>query len=104
MTPDRGSTKIRANCLRDLRNVGHVNDVAHRIVAALERAGIRAVNPAMGFPMEMDRFPGKIWVVSHKPVAVAAGLGHMGIHRNVIHPKFGNFILLGTVLLDAEVS
>ena len=54
--------------------------------------------------MEMDRFPGKIWVVSHKPVAVAAGLGMMGIHRNVIHPKFGNFILLGTVLMDAEVT
>ena len=52
----------------------------------------------MGFPMEMDRFPEKIWTVSHKPVAVAAGLGHMGIHRNVIHPRFGNFILLGTVL------
>ena len=49
--------------------------------------------------MEMDRFPGKIWVVSHKPVAVAAGLGVMGIHRNVIHPKFGNFILLGTILI-----
>jgi hypothetical protein len=25
-----------------------VNDVAHRIVAALERKGIRAVNPAFG--------------------------------------------------------
>jgi NAD-dependent dihydropyrimidine dehydrogenase PreA subunit len=58
----------------------------------------------MGFPMEMDRFPGKIWVVSHKPVAVAAGLGMMGIHRNVIHPKFGNFILLGTVLIGAEAT
>ena len=59
----------------------------------------------MGFPMEMDRFPGrKIWVVSHKPVAVAAGLGMMGIHRNVIHPKFGNFVLLGTVLIDAEAT
>ena len=54
--------------------------------------------------MEMDRFPGKIWVVSHKPVAVAAGLGKMGIHRNVIHPKFGNFILLGTILVEAEIS
>ena len=81
-----------------------VNDVAHAIVAALEREGIRAVNPAMGFPMEMDRFPGKIWVVAHKPVAVAAGLGRMGIHRNVIHPRFGNFILLGTVLVDAEAT
>jgi NAD-dependent dihydropyrimidine dehydrogenase PreA subunit len=45
-----------------------------------------------------------MWVVSHKPVAVAAGLGHMGIHRNVIHPRFGNFIALGTVLVEAEVT
>jgi ferredoxin len=83
----------------------HVNEVARKIVAALERQGVRSVNPAMGFPMEMDRFPGgKIWVVSHKPVAVAAGLGHMGIHRNVIHPKFGNFVLLGTVLIAAKAT
>ncbi len=81
----------------------HVNEIARKIVAALERQGIRAINPAIGFPMEMDRFPGRTWVVSHKPIAVAAGLGHMGIHRNVIHPKFGSFILLGTVLLEAEV-
>jgi epoxyqueuosine reductase QueG len=82
----------------------HVNEVARKVVAALEQRGVRALNPAMGFPMEMNRFPEKIWVVSHKPVAVAAGLGHMGIHRNVIHPKFGSFILLGTLLLDAEVT
>ncbi len=81
-----------------------VNDVARSIVKILEANGVRALNPAMGFPMEMDQFPGKIWVVSHKTVAVAAGLGQMGIHRNVIHPKFGNFILLGTVLIDAEVT
>lgn len=59
----------------------------------------------MGFPMEMDRFPDrKIWVVSHKPVAVAAGLGKMGIHHNVIHPRLGNFILLGTVLIGAKAT
>jgi len=82
-----------------------VNEIAHHIVAALEGRGIRAVNPAMGFPMEMMNVgAGKIWIVSHKTVAVAAGLGHMGIHRNVIHPKFGNFILLGTVLVDAPIS
>ena len=83
----------------------HVNEVARKVVTTLESMGVRAINPAMGFPMEMDRFPGgKIWVVSHKPVAVAAGLGHMGIHRNVIHPKFGNFVLLGTVLIGAEAT
>ena len=52
---------------------------------------------------EMDRFPGKSGRV-HKPIAVAAGLGQMGVHRNVIHPRFGNFILLGTILVAAEVS
>ena len=82
----------------------HVNEISRKIVTRLENKGFRAINPSMGFPMEMDRFPGKIWVVSHKPIAVAAGLGQMGIHRNVIHPKFGNFILLGTVLTDAQVS
>ncbi len=81
-----------------------VNEVSQQVVAALERHGVRAINPAMGFPMEMDRFPGKLWVVSHKPVAVAAGLGVMGIHRNVIHPKFGNFVLLGTVLMDTRAT
>jgi len=81
-----------------------VNDVCRAVVAALEREGIPAINPPMGFPMESDRWPEKMWVVSHKPVAVAAGLGMMGIHRNVIHPKFGNFILLGTILIGAEAT
>jgi len=82
-----------------------VNDVARRITAALERAGIRALNPPMGFPMEADRWmTERIWTVAHKPIAVAAGLGRMGIHRNVIHPRFGNFILLGTILVGAEIN
>jgi ferredoxin len=81
------------------------NEAARKIVAALERIGVRAINGgAAGFPMEADRWGAKMWVVSHKPIAVAAGLGRMGIHRNVIHPKFGNFILLGTVLMDAKLS
>ncbi len=78
-----------------------VNEIGRQIVRALEDRGIPAVNPAMGFPMEMDTFPGKSWVISHKTVAQAAGLGKIGIHRNLIHPKFGNFILLGTVISGA---
>lgn len=101
--PIRNPARSVANL--EFHNTGdEVNEIARNIVHSLEDRGIRAMNPSMGFPMEMDRFPGKIWVVSHKPIAVAAGLGHMGIHRNVIHPKFGNFILLGTILMDAEVT
>jgi ferredoxin len=101
--PIRSTARSVANL--EFHHTGdRTNEVASAIVRVLEARGIRAVNPSMGFPMEMDRFPGKVWVVSHKPVAVAAGLGKMGIHRNVIHPKFGNFILLATVLVDASIS
>jgi ferredoxin len=82
-----------------------VNEIARIVVSELQSLGVRAVNPAMGFPMEMARFPdGRIWTVAHKTVAEAAGLGKMGIHRNIIHPVFGNFILLGTVIIDKEVT
>ena len=102
--PVRGTPRSVANL--EFHRAGHrVNEVCAEIVAKLEGRGIRAVNPSMGFPMEMYQNPGNaIWVVSHKPVAVEAGLGHMGIHRNLIHPKFGNFVLLGTVLMDCGAN
>ena len=81
-----------------------LNEAAHRITRALQDAGYRALNPSATFPMEMDNFPGRIWVVAHKPVAVAAGMGVMGLHRNVIHPRFGNFVLLAIVVVAADIS
>lgn len=80
------------------------DEIARRIVLALEAHRVRAAYPAMAFPMEADKWPGKMWVIAHKPVAVAAGLGRMGHHRNVIHPQFGNFILLGTVATELELD
>ncbi|MBF0559997.1 MAG: SCP2 sterol-binding domain-containing protein [Nitrospirae bacterium] len=89
----------------ELHKVGEgLTDASHKLAAYLERMGVRAVSPAAGFPMEMDRWLGKMYIVSHKPVAVAAGLGHMGLHRNVIHPVFGSHILLNTLLIEAELD
>jgi Fe-S-cluster-containing hydrogenase component 2 len=105
MNRDNVRSTARSVANQEFHRSGEImNEAAHRITRALQDAGHRAINPSMSFPMEMDRFPGRIWVVAHKPVAVASGLGVMGIHRNVIHPRFGNFILLGTVLVDAPVS
>jgi ferredoxin-NADP reductase/ferredoxin len=101
--PLRGTPRSVANL--EFHHAGHkVNEVCAHLVAALQDRGVRAVNPAMGFPMEMNQHPGAVWVVSHKPVAMAAGMGRMGIHRNLIHPKFGNFVLLGTVVLDRDLD
>src|SRR6202163_3078934 len=69
--PIRSTARSVANL--EFHHTGdEVNEGARKVDAALERPGVRGVSRAMGFPMEMDRFPGsKIWVVSHKPVAVA---------------------------------
>jgi Fe-S-cluster-containing hydrogenase component 2 len=105
MNRDDVRTPARSVANQEFHRSGElINDAARTIVQQLQDAGYRALNPSATFPMEMDKFPGRIWVVAHKTVAVAAGLGAMGIHRNVIHPKFGNFVLLATLLLDAEVS
>ncbi|RZT85684.1 TetR family transcriptional regulator [Pseudonocardia sediminis] len=98
-TPARSAGNVELH-----HTVDSLDDLGHDICRALQERGVRALNPAAAFPMETGNWPGKIWVVSHKPVAVAAGMGKMGIHRNVIHPRFGNFILLGTVIIEAEVD
>jgi epoxyqueuosine reductase QueG len=96
--PVRSPARSVANL--EFHREGHeIDAVCARIVRRLEDTGVQALNPAMAFPMEMERFPERGWIVSHKLVAEAAGLGRMGIHRSLIHPKFGSFVLLGTVLI-----
>ncbi|MGD9690671.1 MAG: 4Fe-4S binding protein [Phycisphaerales bacterium] len=106
MSPESVRSPLRAVANTEFHAVGEeTNHVARRIVDALVRRGIRAVNPGMAFPMEVSRVPERVpWIVSHKLVAEQAGLGRMGIHRNVIHPRFGNFILLSTVFCEAVVD
>jgi len=81
-----------------------VSDVADRIIRRLNALGVRGVAAPPGFPMDIGRWPGKVWEVSHKTVAVETGVGHMGKHRVVIHPRFGDHILLDTILIDANLD
>ena len=105
MNHDQIRSPARSLANNEFHHTGDaVDEIARRAVRVLQEAGARAIGPSMGFPMEMSAFPGRLWVVSHKRVAVAAGLGVMGIHRNLIHPRFGNFVLLGTVVLDAPLD
>ena len=94
----RGPVRSPARSLANLefhRAGNDVDEIARKI---------GAVNAAVAFPMELDQFPGRGWIVSHKIVAQAAGLGRMGIHRSLIHPKYGSFVLLGTVLIAEDVD
>jgi epoxyqueuosine reductase QueG len=82
----------------------HANATARKTVRRLQDQGIRALNTPAGFPFEADRWPGKIWLTCAKVIAAEAGLGHMGWNRLVIHPRFGDFIIIGNVLLASEVD
>jgi len=88
MNRDNVRSPARSVANNEFHHAGDdVDDIAREITAALERHGIRALNPPMAFPMEAGRWmTERMWVVAHKPIAVAAGMGRMGIHRNVIHP------------------
>jgi epoxyqueuosine reductase QueG len=52
----------------------------------------------------MNRWPGRTWDVSHKTLAVAAGLGVMGLNRLVLSPRFGSTILLNSIFINAPVD
>lgn len=101
--PIRSPARSASN--NEFHKISHeVDDIARELVRRLEDMGISAMNPPMAFPMEFDKYPERGWVVSHKLIAEAAGVGKRGIHRSVIHPKFGSFILLGTVLVDLDIE
>jgi len=105
MNQENVRTPARSVANRDFHlTIDETDHIGRKLAQILVEKGIQAVSPSTGFPMEAEMWPGRIWVISHKPIAVAAGLGKMGIHRNVIHPKFGNFILLGKVVTDLNLE
>ena len=77
-----------------------LNSITRTILRRLKDLGVRGVVMPADFPMDMSRFPGKTWNVSHKLMAVESGIGNMGLNRLVIHPEFGNFIRLTSLLID----
>jgi epoxyqueuosine reductase QueG len=77
-----------SQAVRDLEFISTqkaADGIARKVTQVLARNSVGASNYACGFPMDLDKWPGKMWPVSHKPIAVAAGLGHLGNNRNLLH-------------------
>jgi Uncharacterized Fe-S protein len=105
LNPENMRSRVRNMSSSELHEASDEADRAERrILRHLNAQGVRGVAVPADFPMDMGRFPGKIWHVSHKIVAVEAGLGRMGLNRLVLHPRLGSFIRLATLLVDAEVD
>lgn len=80
------------------------SSISREILRSLNQLGIRGVVANKDWPMAMDRYPGKIYDVSHKIMAVEAGLGHMGINRLVLHPRYGSCVQLISILVDGVMD
>ena len=78
--------------------------IGRRILRRFNKLGIRGIVPTKSWPMDLNRWPGKIWDISHKILATEAGLGQMGLNRIVLHPKYGSFIQLNSILVNAELD
>lgn len=78
-------------------------EMGRRAIAYMRGLGGSGLTTTVGWPQEVSvRWADKIWPISHKLVAQAAGLGVMGLSRNFLHRKYGAYCLIDTVLTDLE--
>lgn len=82
----------------------HANRAGRALARRLGDEGVPALNAPAGFPFDTEGWPGVIWLTADKVVAEEAGLGRMGKHRCVIHPRLGGAVVLGTVLVGADLD
>ncbi len=88
------------------RLVGKVDDLTAALAAQLEDQGVTAVPIPATTPYDhwdevARRGQG---ILSLKHAAVRAGLGKMGKNTLLVNECFGNMLLLGAVLADAELA
>jgi ferredoxin len=78
-------------------------EMGRKTVKYINALGGEGLTTTIGWPQEVaQRWADKIWPLSHKLVAQAAGLGTIGISRNFLHPKFGAYCLIDTVVTNLE--
>jgi epoxyqueuosine reductase QueG/putative sterol carrier protein len=77
----------------------------HDVIRYIGSLGGEGLTTTIGWPQEVSvRWADKIWPLSHKLVAQAAGLGIIGTSRNFLHRRFGAYCLIDTVLTNLEFA
>ncbi len=106
MNPENVRNPLRQQYEMEYQHMyAEADHVARRAASRFAERGIRAMDCASSYPMNMEHFPNKeMWYIHHKPIAVAAGKGTMGVHHLVVHERFGCMIALSSILLDRNVT
>lgn len=77
--------------------------VAHLLTLWLETQGYEAI-PISARGMYMAAMTGALMGdLSHKHAAVLAGLGEIGLNSLLIHPEFGNRLMLSSIVTNAPL-
>jgi epoxyqueuosine reductase QueG len=94
------------HCLDNVRTNTFTSGIALELARFLELSGQAAVPVESNFLYRKDTPRGPYDEkppISHRYLAVRAGLGHFGLSGNVIRKKEGAAIILGSVVTDAQL-
>lgn len=78
------------------------DDVCRNTERELMEKGYRSVSVTDTFPLDFTL--NTPWLISHKDVAVKAGIGVKGLNRIVLNKKYGVSIVLGSILTDIKLK
>lgn len=90
--------------LRDIeysRAYKKLDEISYEVSRILRKSGFESITPSAAFPQDMNKWPGRMWTISHKIVAEEAGLGIRGHNRLLLHKDFGPNICLNTMGISA---
>jgi len=71
----------------------------------IEARGYLAINITSGLPVDFAKREKGMWgYISHRHLAVEAGLGEIGLNNSFLHERFGPRIYLGSVITTAPLE
>ena len=75
------------------------------VISFVRTLGGDSLTTTVGWPQEVSvRWSDKIWPLSHRLVAQAAGLGVIGTSRNFLHREYGAYCLIDTVVTNLDLD
>jgi len=82
-----------------------VDRIGFELAKFIETRGYLAINISSGLPVDFAKREKGMWgYISHRHLAVEAGLGEIGLNNSFLHERFGPRIYLGSVITTAPLE
>lgn len=82
-----------------------IDRMGFELAKFIENQGYLAINISSGPPVDFAKRQKGMWgYISHRHLAVEAGLGEIGLNNSFLHEEFGPRIYLGSVITTAPLE